>query len=344
MHIPPAPKEYAYQYPPELIATEPAHPREAARLLVYSRQTKHITITTFADIGSYLPQGAVLVFNETKVLPARFYVTRPTGGRVELLSLGVQRGGVHVLANRQLRVGETLAAPGTSVQFAVTEKLEKGYIVCPNLPLEEFEQFLLQVGTTPIPPYIKHTTLTEARLREEYQSVLAKRAGSSAAPTASLHFSEPLLSRLAASGVTIERVTLHVGLGTFAPLTETQLQTARLHTEWYEIDPETADRLRGYKRAGRPIIAVGTTVVRTLESAARSGELRDLSGETDLFIYPPYTFQYVTGLVTNFHVPESSLLMLVAAFSGKEALFQLYERAITERFRLFSFGDGMLIV
>lgn len=342
--MPPHPTEYTYAYPPELIAAEPAQPREAARLLVYARDKRQTAFATFADIGTYLPKEAVLVFNETKVIPARIHVLRTTGGRVELLYVGVRGKGIHVLANRQLKPGEVLTVPGERVECTVQEKLSKGYELSLNIPVSAVEPLLLRVGSTPIPPYIKHTTLSEQRLREEYQSVLAKHPGSSAAPTASLHFSAALLDQLTRAGVTIERVTLHVGLGTFAPLTDEQLRSGRLHREAYEIDPETAARLREYKQAGRPIIAVGTTVVRTLESAARSGTLTDLTGDTDLFIYPPYEFQYVSGLITNFHVPESSLLMLVAAFVGKDVLFDLYDQAIAARFRLFSFGDGMLLL
>ncbi len=344
MRKPPSPTEYAYVYPPELIATEPAQPREAARLLVHTRNTARTTVSTFAEIGAFLPSGAVLVFNETKVIPARLYAQRATGGRVELLYVGLRGAGVHVLANRRLKPNEVLTIPGEHVQFLVQDTVAKGYVLSLNIPVSELEPLLLRIGNTPIPPYIKHTTLTEQRLREEYQSVLAKHSGSSAAPTASLHFSEGLLTELAAAGVAIEKVTLHVGLGTFAPLTEKQLASGTLHAEHYAIDSEVADRLRAYKQAGRPIIAVGTTVVRTLESAAAGGALTVLSGDTQLFIYPPYQFQFVDGLITNFHVPESSLLMLVAAFVGKERLFQLYERALQERFRLFSFGDGMLLL
>lgn len=344
MNRPPLPSEYAYAFPPELLATEPAQPRDAARLLVYSRAKGTRALSTFAHIARFLPENAVLVFNETKVVPARFYGVRASGGKVELLYVGLRAGLVHVLANRQLQAGEKIVAQDGSVEFGVEEKLEKGYALSASIPLQEFEDFLFRAGTTPIPPYIKNTALSEDRLREEYQSVLAKHAGSSAAPTASLHFSEELLTELAAAGIAIEKVTLHVGLGTFAPLTEKQIATGTLHAEHYAIDSDVADRLWAYKQAGRPIIAVGTTVVRTLESAAAGGALTALSGDTQLFIYPPYQFQFVDGIITNFHVPESSLLMLVAAFIGKETLFQLYAHAIQERFRLFSFGDGMLLL
>ncbi len=344
MLTPPKPTEYDYTFPSKLIASEPAQPRESARLLVHRRGQGASTITTFAEIGDLLPENAVLVFNETKVIPARFYALRPSGGTVQLLYLGVRGGHIHVLANRPLKLGEVLTARGDGTTCIVQEKLDKGYALTPSIPLSQFESFLLRVGTTPIPPYIKHTRLSEEQLREEYQSVLAKYFGSSAAPTASLHFGESLIRSLEQRGVAIVRVTLHVGLGTFAPLTAAHLESGRLHTEQYFIDPSAAQKLQLYKQKGRPIIAVGTTVVRTLESATRNGQLHELSGETDLFIYPPYQFQFVDGIITNFHVPQSSLLMLVAAFTGKDELFRLYDQAIHEQFHLFSFGDGMLLL
>ncbi len=343
-NLPPYPSEYAYTYPPELLATEPVSPRESARLLVYSKSIQQTQFSTFAHIADFLPAGAVLVFNETKVLPARFMAQKSTGGLVELLYVGKTAAGARVLANRPLRVGEVVTLVSTAETFQIAERLDKGYLVVPSFPLTELEQFLYSHGTTPIPPYIKQTRLSEAELRTEYQSVLAKHVGSVAAPTASLHFSEPLINQLEQRGFGVEKVTLHVGLGTFAPVGAAQLETGSLHAEHYEIAPDVAERLMAYKQAGRPIIAVGTTVVRTLESAAKGGQLQELQGDTTLFIYPPFQFQFVSGMVTNFHVPESSLLMLVAAFTSKQELFTLYTEAIRQKMRLFSFGDGMLLI
>jgi S-adenosylmethionine:tRNA ribosyltransferase-isomerase len=314
-------------------------------MLVYDRALKSVEFATFADLPKYLPPNAVVVLNQTKVVPARFEAKRKSGGKVELLYLSkVGKQEFTALADRQLKVGEELVF-GLNYTLTVVDKLVKGFLFKASFPTSKLFSVLEEVGITPIPPYIKQSPLKERQLRTEYQTVFAKTAGSVAAPTASLHFTKSLLGNLKKRGVAIEYVTLHVGLGTFAPLTEAQLQSGRLHEEWYEIDAATASRLRRYKKEGRPIIAVGTTVVRTLESAAsKSSKLARLSGTTDLFIYPPYKPRFVTGLITNFHVPKSSLLMLVASFIGREKLLKLYKTAIAKKFRLFSFGDGMLII
>lgn len=342
MQVPPDPEDYRYTYPEKAIAQSPAYPRDSAKLLVYDRKSKRANISTFAHIAEFLPPQAVLVVNQTKVVPARFYAVKPTGGRVELLYVGKQAKTFDALANRALNLGDVLTFGEHTLK--VVKKLDKGYRFAANFALSRLFPLLEKHGITPTPPYIKHISLSERRLREEYQTVFAKTAGSSAAPTASLHFTKRLLSKLQKQGIALEYVTLHVGLGTFAPLTEAQLHSGKLHKEWYEIPAATAKRLKEYKSQGRPIIAVGTTVVRTLESAVGSaGKLQRLTGTTDLFIYPPYSFKFVDGLITNFHVPKSSLMMLVASLVGKETLLQLYKKAITKGFRLFSFGDGMLI-
>jgi S-adenosylmethionine:tRNA ribosyltransferase-isomerase len=226
----------------------------------------------------------------------------------------------------------------------VIGRTENQYIFKPSFPISRIIAILMRHGTTPIPPYIKHSPLSEKKLRTEYQTVFARVRGSVAAPTASLHMTPRLFRALKKAGHEVRYVTLHVGLGTFAPLTENQLATGKLHTEQYSIAAPTARALNAAKKAGRPIIAVGTTVARTLESAARgTARLTVPRGATDIFIRPGYAFSFVDGLITNFHVPRSSLMMLVAALVGREKILEIYRTAIQKKFRLFSFGDGMLI-
>lgn len=337
------PKAYDYAYPQSAIAQAPAKPRDAARLLVYDRAQDFVAYDSFKNIYRYLPPGAVLVLNRTKVLPARFVGRKTTGGKVEFLFLDKQEKTFDVLANRSLRVGESIQVFG-KLTIHVVKKLLKGYRVEPQFAMDQLYGYLMKAGQTPIPPYIKHSPLTEQKLRREYQTVFAEQLGSVAAPTASLHFTTRTLRDLERRGFVLEYVTLHVGLGTFAPLTQVQLSSGRLHKEQYYIDTATAQRLEGYRAKGRPIVAVGTTVVRTLESAANAkGRLVKLLGAADLFIRPPYRFRFVNALITNFHVPQSSLMMLVATLVGREKLLELYALAIQKKYRLFSFGDGMLI-
>ncbi|MBL8030765.1 MAG: tRNA preQ1(34) S-adenosylmethionine ribosyltransferase-isomerase QueA [Candidatus Doudnabacteria bacterium] len=337
------PLAYDYAYPASAIAQAPAQPRDAARLLVYDRAQSRVSYDSFKNIPKYLPAGAVLVCNQTKVLPARFMGQKSTGGKVELLFLSKQDHSFDVLANKKLCVGDSLVVFENKL-VTVSEQLPKGYRVRPHFALSELYNCLRVYGQTPIPPYIKHSSLSEVALRREYQTVFAQQFGSVAAPTASLHFTKRLLNSLVRQGFALEYVTLHVGLGTFAPLTSEQLQSGRLHKEVYEVEPAVAKRLEAYRKLGRPIVAVGTTVVRTLESAADArGSLVRLSGSADLFIRPPYRFRFVDALITNFHVPKSSLMMLVAALIGRDKLLELYAGAIRKKFRLFSFGDGMLI-
>ncbi len=342
--IPPSPTLYNFDYPKSLVANKPTKNRVDAKLLVYDTTTKKTYFDTFKNLAKYLPPHAVLVLNNTKVIPARFYATKVTGGRVELLYLSFNGNEFVALANRALQIGEVLRVFGKQ-KITVTKKLVKGYKFIASFPLTSLYKLLDKYGVTPIPPYIKNTKLSESKLRTEYQTVFSKTKGSSAAPTASLHLSKELIAELKQQGHKVEFITLHVGLGTFAPLTEMQLVSRKLHTEWYKIFESVARRLNKYKKQGRPIVAVGTTVVRTLESASNSkGELEKLSGDTSLFIYHPYNLKFVSLLITNFHVPKSSLLMLVASITGRKKLLELYKLAIQKKFRLFSFGDGMLII
>jgi len=334
---------YDYAYPPELIAQAPASPRDSARLLTYDRLTGRTCFGRFSELPERLPPGAVLVFNETRVWPARLVLKKETGGKAVVLYVSSERGLLKVMCDRRVEVGSRLGL-GPRLSFRVSRHEGRYYFLKPSFPAARIGAVLERHGLTPLPPYIKDSPLSESEKKKRYQTVFARRPGSVAAPTASLHFTERLLRRLRSSGCAVRFVTLHVNLGTFAPLTEENLRRGRLHEERYEIDARTAVFLNAAKRAGRPIIAVGTTVARTLESAAdRRGRLRRLAGTTDIFIREGSRFRFIDGLITNFHVPRSSLMMLVAALVGREELLGIYEQAVAYKFRLFSFGDGMLI-
>ncbi|MDP2932919.1 MAG: tRNA preQ1(34) S-adenosylmethionine ribosyltransferase-isomerase QueA [bacterium] len=335
-------KSYDYKLPRELVALVPASPRDSARLLVYRRHSKKIEFATFRNLQTYLPKGAVLVFNETKVLPARFAVRKTTGGKIKLLYLNHHGGRVNVLCERRLEPGARLFVSERKF-LTVLNKTGSVYSLTPSFSFTELKKILKVKGETPIPPYLRHTSLNNSQLRKVYQTVFAKSEGSAAAPTASLHFTKLLLKKLRVAGLSSQFVTLHVGLGTFAPLSEQAITTGKLHQEEYSISKNTAAFLNQAKKSGRPIVAVGTTVARTLESACVGGKLKKLKGATQLFIREGYRFKFCDGLITNFHVPKSSLLMLVAALVGRKKLLHIYRTAIKNNFRFFSFGDGMLI-
>lgn len=333
---------YDYQFPEALVAQEPARPRDAARLLAFDRATGETTLDTFAHIDEYLPERSVVAFNETKVLPARMTV-EADGKEVDVLCLKTDGDCLRVLAPRAVQPGMTFAWAGHALECL--ERDGKEAILRPSFPIASTVPLLEEFGKTPLPPYIEAKHMTEEERRSEYQTVFAKNPGSVAAPTASLHFTPELIERIKAAGHDVVYVTLHVGLGTFAPLTEEQIETRTLHEETYFIDEATADFLNRAKEEGRPIVAVGTTTVRALESAAVEGDaITNRYGSTRLFLSPENPPRFVTSIITNFHVPKSSLLMLVAGFVGRNQLMKLYQTAIAEKFRLFSFGDGMLIV
>ncbi|HVW66915.1 MAG TPA: tRNA preQ1(34) S-adenosylmethionine ribosyltransferase-isomerase QueA [Candidatus Peribacteraceae bacterium] len=347
---------FDYALPPELVAQSPAIPRDSAKMLVYDRGSKRTSFDIFRNIIDYLPHDCVLVFNQTKVFPARMRLTKETGGKISVLYLEEHHGRVRTMAEGKLKPGDRLDWEGGHF-FMVEERDGKFAMLKPSFPMEELRSLLETYGETPLPPYIKESPLTEEQRRAEYQTVYAQQTGSVAAPTAGLHFTDDLIKKIEQSGRHVRYVTLHVGLGTFAPVTEEHWKEKKLHEEWYEIDPATAHLLNEAKREHRPIIAVGTTTVRTLESAAQPmndpsvetprrgvSTLQRLTGVTDIFITENDRPQFVDGLVTNFHVPRSSLLMLVSAFTGRERLLDLYRQAIDQRFRFFSFGDGMLII
>lgn len=335
---------YSYSFPAEAIATAPASPRDSARLLTYNRKNTTVGHHVFRDLPELLPKNALLVLNDTKVIPARIICTRVTGGKVELLYIRTQGERVLFLANKKFHEGEELFVD-TAAQFIVRGREGKQWVLEPTFPVVAMVKFLEAHGVTPIPPYIKHTPLGERLLREEYQTVFAREQGSVAAPTASLHFTNQLMGRLTQSGIDIARITLHVGLGTFAPLTKEAVERNALHEEFYSISEDTAREITLARSQNRPIIAVGTTVVRALESACNEqGVVRPGLRSTNIFICPEYTFNIINGMITNFHVPASSLLMLVAAFIGRERVLKLYKDAIEKKYRLFSFGDAMLLL
>ncbi len=335
---------YDFPFPKDRIAQTPASPRDGARLLVFNRVSGSVSFDVFRNIGNYLPEGSVLVLNQTKVLPARLTVRKETGGVVRLLYLRNEAKCIIALADRRLSPGSRLFLSSRRF-FIVLGKEGETYVLSPSFPISDFRKILNRFGETPLPPYIKHSPLSGRKLRNAYQSVFARSDGSVAAPTASLHFTDRLLKKLKRSGIDLQYITLHVGLGTFAPVRDEQLRLGKLHREHFTIDQRTADFLNRAKRSGRPIVAVGTTVVRTLESAVCGKKrLSRLSGETELFIREGHHFSFVDSMVTNFHVPRSSLLMLVSAFAGRKEILSLYRQAILEDFHLFSFGDGMLLL
>lgn len=332
---------YYYDLPEELIAQTPLERRDSSRLLVYHRN-KQIEHKIFRDIVDYLQKGDLLVLNNTKVLPARLYGYKDTGAKIEIL-----------LQKRiDLKTWEVIAKPckrlsvGTKVTFSeqlscvIKEKGDYGSCIIEFDFVGTFEERLDQVGTMPLPPYI-HEKLKD---KERYQTVYAKVEGSSAAPTAGLHFTPELMEKIKAKGVEIVEVLLHVGLGTFRPVKEDNILHHDMHSEYIELSEENAKVINKAKEEGRRVIAVGTTSVRVLESCGESdGRVKAQKRETNIFIYPSYKFQIVDAIITNFHLPESTLIMLVSAFAGYEETMNIYKTAVKERYRFFSFGDAMFI-
>jgi S-adenosylmethionine:tRNA ribosyltransferase-isomerase len=335
--------DFDYPLPPERIAQTPVEPRHSSRLLVLDRSKPDLTHTTFWNIADYLRPGDLLVVNRTRVIPARIFAQKETGGKVELLLLKrLDRLTWEALVGgKRLLPGKTLQlANGTKVHIDADLGGSRRQIRF----TEPVEGFLEHNGEMPLPPYI-HERLNNP---DRYQTVYADQPGSAAAPTAGLHFTPELLDRLKGMGVGLAEVTLHVGLDTFAPVTEDNADEHVIHTEWCEVTPETAAQINAAKAAGGRIIAVGTTSVRTLESAAQAAlagqVVAPYQGSTGLFILPGYTFKAVDAMVTNFHLPKSSLVMLVSAFAGRERILSAYQTAVEMQYRFFSFGDAMLIL
>lgn len=336
-------KSYFYDLPEELIAQTPAEPRDSSRLLVYHKSSGEIEHKIFRDVLDYLKPGDVLVVNNTRVLPARLYGKKESGAQIEVL----------LLKRIDLNTWETLAKPGkrlkAGTEIIFSENL-KGKIKSDTdfggkiIEFEfdgVFEDIISKCGVMPLPPYIHK----QYKDKERYQTVYNKITGSSAAPTAGLHFTNELLEKIRAKGVEIIEVLLHVGLGTFRPVNEDNILEHKMHSEYIEVTSENATKLNNAKREGRRIIAVGTTSVRVLESATdNNGIIHACQKETDIFIYPGYKFKMVDGLITNFHLPESTLIMLVSAFIGFDETMNMYNTAVKEKYRFFSFGDATLLI
>lgn len=336
--------EFDYDLPQALIAQTPCARRDASRLLVLDRQTGVLAHRRFYEVGAYLRPGDVLIFNDTRVIPARLVGAKAeTGGKVEVFLLRRKEGDAWealVKPGKKARPG-TVIVFGESLRCEVLAPTEFGGRIVRFSYEGIFEEILDRLGQTPLPPYIKETLAD----KERYQTVYARERGSAAAPTAGLHFTQALLGDLKAAGVELGFLTLHVGLGTFRPVQVEEIESHVMHSEYYQVPPETAALVNAAKAEGRRVVAVGTTAIRTLESAAQTGGgIAAASGWTDIFIYPGYDFKVVDAMLTNFHLPKSTLLMLISAFAGREKILAAYEAAIAERYRFFSFGDAMLIV
>ena len=337
-------KDYDYDLPEELIAQDPLEDRSSSRLMVLDRQTGDVEHRHFTDILEYLHPGDCLVINNTKVIPARLFgVKEDTQAKIEVL----------LLKRKENDIWETLvkpgkkAKPGTKLVFGdglltaeVVDVVEEGNRLIQFHYDGIFEEILDQLGQMPLPPYITH----QLKDKNRYQTVYAKYDGSAAAPTAGLHFTKELLQKVKDMGVDIAEVTLHVGLGTFRPVKVENVLDHHMHSEFYRIEPEEAEKINAAKKAGKRVIAVGTTSCRTLESAStEDGILKAQSGWTDIFIYPGYHFKMVDALITNFHLPKSTLVMLVSALAGREHILAAYKEAVEKKYRFFSFGDAMFI-
>lgn len=336
-------KDFYYDLPEELIAQSPVEPRDSSRLLVYDRATKKTEHKIFTDIVGYLKKGDVLVLNNTRVLPARLYAQTENGGAVEVLllkRLDMDKWEVLVKPGKKCKIGTRLTV-SDELSLMIEGITDSGERIVKFIFDGVFEEILDRVGNMPLPPYIKKKLEDKNR----YQTVYAKCDGSAAAPTAGLHFTPSLLNKIKEMGVEIAEVLLHVGLGTFRPVKEEIITDHKMHSEYYEVSETAAEIINRAKREGRRIIAVGTTSVRTLESAAdENGLLTPCSGNTEIFIYPPYKFKIVDAVITNFHLPESTLIMLVSALTGREEILSVYKTAVENKYRFFSFGDAMMIV
>ena len=337
--------DFYYDLPEELIAQDPLEDRTASRLLVLDRKTGAVKHKIFSDVIDYLNEGDCLVINNTRVIPARLIGEKEgTGGKVEVLLLKRRANDVWetlVKPGKKLKPGAKITFGDGRLRAEVLEVVEEGNRLVKFYYEGIFEEILDSLGEMPLPPYITH----KLEDKEMYQTVYAKFDGSAAAPTAGLHFTKELLNKIEEKGIKIASITLHVGLGTFRPVKVDDVNNHHMHTEWYEVNAEAADIINETKRNGGRVICVGTTSCRTIESVADdNGYMKAKTGETDIFIYPGYKFKVMDGLITNFHLPESTLVMLVSAFAGKENVLSAYETAVKEKYRFFSFGDAMILI
>ncbi|MCG1012938.1 tRNA preQ1(34) S-adenosylmethionine ribosyltransferase-isomerase QueA [Tepidanaerobacter sp. GT38] len=338
-------EEFDFYLPEELIAQEPIEDRSKSRLLVLNKTSGEIEHRIFEDVIYYLRPGDCLVLNNTKVIPARLIGRRKnTHGKIEMVLLkpvDVDIWEVLVKPGRRAHIGEEIVFGDGQLAAKVIDITDFGGRIVEFFHERPFQEVLHELGEMPTPPYIKKKLQDENR----YQTVYAVKPGSAAAPTAGLHFTQELLEKIRQKGVSIAFITLHVGLGTFRPVTVENIQEHKMHAEYYEISHEAADLINSTKQVGGKVIAVGTTSTRTLETVADvNGIIKPGSGWTDIFIYPGYKFKAVDALITNFHLPKSTLIMLVCAFAGKEKVFRAYKEAVNEKYRFFSFGDSMLIM
>jgi S-adenosylmethionine:tRNA ribosyltransferase-isomerase len=337
-------EDFDYFLPEELIAQEPVDIRDQSRLMILNRRTGLIEEGYFKDVVNYLEPGDLLVLNDSRVIPARLFGNKlPTGTVIEVFLLNQQQEGVW----------EVLVRPGKRVRKGVEISFGNGRLIGKALDYTEyggrimdfsyqgsFQEIISELGKVPLPPYIKQ----ELKEPERYQTVYARHNGSVAAPTAGLHFTPDLLNQIKDKGVKISYITLHVGLGTFRPVKTEEIEDHDMHIEYYELGADTADRIKEAQENNKRIIAVGTTVTRTLETiASKDHEIKPQKGWTDIFIYPGYEFKVINGLITNFHLPRSTLLMLISAFAGRERVLRAYQKAVENRYRFFSLGDAMFI-
>jgi S-adenosylmethionine:tRNA ribosyltransferase-isomerase len=344
--------DYDYVLPEDLVAQKPAPKRDHANLLVLDRDSGEIDHRRFYDIQDLLTPGDVLVVNDTKVIPARFYGRKSTGGKVEMLLLdysGSQGAADRITANCLIKASKT-PRPGSLLQFSMglsaqVLEVNNGHCKLQFQCRQPFDDILDRIGMMPLPPYIKRPDHTHAQAdRNAYQTVYASRKGAVAAPTAGLHFSRQLLDRLTAHGVKVVALTLHIGYGTFKPVRVSDIRDHHMHHERFAISAATAAVINQAKADGRRVMAVGTTSVRTLEyAAAADGSIHEGRGQCDLFIYPGYRFKVIDAMITNFHLPRSTLMMLVSAFAGRENILNAYQTAIERRYRFYSYGDAMMI-
>lgn len=335
--------DFMYELPEERIAQTPVEPRDHSRLMVLHRDTGEIEHRHFYDIVDYLNSGDALVINETRVIPARLIGERPSGGACEVLllrQLAPKRWEALVRPGKKLRPGAEVRFGGGRLTARVIETTDGGGRILDFFCEGTMEAALDELGEMPLPPYI-HEKLAD---RERYQTVYAKQEGSAAAPTAGLHFTPELLERIRAKGIDIVPVLLHVGLGTFRPVKVENVEEHEMHSEYFEVTEEAARRINAARERGCRVVAVGTTSVRTLESAAEGGRLVAKKGDTQIFIRPGYKYQMVDALITNFHLPGSTLVMLVSAFYDREKILEAYKIAVEQQYRFFSFGDAMLIL
>lgn len=335
--------DYDYALPEQQIARYPAEKRTASRLLAVGRGTKQWADRQFLDLSHYLRPGDLLVMNNSRVMPARLYGHKGSGGKIEILVerlLDKNQALAHLKASKTPKSGQTIHLTNGDVVTVIDR--QNDLFVIEALNQRSWVDIMAQAGEIPLPPYFHRDA--EAADTERYQTVYAHKDGSVAAPTAGLHFDKPFLDRLQALGIELAYLTLHVGAGTFQPVRALQIRDHRLHYEWLQVPGNVCEAIHRTKKRGGRVIAVGTTTVRSLETAAQAGSLQPFNGDSNLFIYPGYEFKVIDGLLTNFHLPQSSLLMLVAAFAGYETTMAAYQHAIAAQYRFYSYGDCMLIL